>query len=218
MLVLRLQQGNDVGFGNAKRVFCDAITALEPARMSPRRHRALTMVDVTIVILILGLMAALAAPRFTDSIRRTKLQVAARQTAAHIDYIRRVAVNEARTTTFHCSNTSHRYGSGEVDFPERHGELIYISIRDEYDPAFTLTADFDSNTSLSFNFEGVPYVGSTPLADGSLVLAFDGTAFEIEITPGTGATTVRRLIIQDQGNGVGVGQAREVEVDFGASL
>ncbi len=166
--------------------------------MSSRR-RAISMIDLTLVLLIVGITAAIAAPRFMESIRTTKLQVAARQLAAHIDYIRRVAVNEARTTTLVCNNTLHSYASGEVDFPDRPGQLLNVAIRDVYDPQFELIANFDSQTTLSFDFEGVPHVASTPLVNGKITIALGGNQFEVRIAPGTGETSVVRTAAVDKG-------------------
>ncbi len=163
------------------------------ASMSSRR-RALSMMELTIVILILGITAAFAAPRFAETVRATKLQAAANQLASHIDYIRSVARNEGRTTTLLCDNTLNSYASGEVDFPERHGELIQVDIQQTYDPGFVLTANFDSQTMLSFDFEGVPQVGVTPLVLGSIVLGYGSDKYRVSIAAGTGDTTVSRIV------------------------
>ncbi len=153
------------------------------------------MIELTIVILILGIMAAIAAPRFADTVRATKLHAAANQLAAHIDYIRSVAVNEARTTTLLCDNSLHSYGSDEVDFPERRGERLYVLMREVYDPQFVLTANFDSKTTLSFDFEGVPKVGTTPLVSGTITIGLGNEKFQVLIAAGTGETTVSRVAV-----------------------
>lgn len=156
-------------------------------------RRAFSMIELVIVILIIGLTAAIAAPRMADSVSAARLHAAANQLAAHIDYVRNVAVNEARTTTIVCDNVLHSYGSSDVDFPEKRGELLQVFIQQTHDPELTLTADFDTKTSLTFDFEGVPHVGGTPLVSGQITLAFESERFRINIAPGTGLTTVTRV-------------------------
>ncbi len=166
---------------------------------------AMSLIEVTLVILVIGILAAVAAPRFAESYRSMHLQAAAKQLAAHIDYIRNVAINEGRTTLLVCDNNLHAYGSDSVDFPERIGESIQVSIPGTYDPTFTLAADFDSQNTVGFDFEGVPHVGAVPLVDGSIVLSADHHQFVVTIAAGTGKTSVARLPTGGGGGGGGGG-------------
>lgn len=146
------------------------------------------------VILILGLMAAIGAPRFSDHVRAVRLEAAARQFAAHIDYVRRVAINEGREADLSCSSTF--YQSSNVDFPERLGERILVPMSD-YDPAITLTADFDGQSRIVFDFEGVPHSGAAPLLAGSVTMTTGGDTFVIRVAAGTGRTNVTRLSLTE---------------------
>jgi prepilin-type N-terminal cleavage/methylation domain-containing protein len=174
-------------------------------------HRcAMSLIEVTLVILVMGILAAVAAPRFADSVRAIRLEAAARQLAAHIDYVRGVALNEGRTATLVFDNVRHTYASESVDFPQRTGELLQVSMPLDYDPTFTLEADFDSQSTLSFDFEGVPHAGASPLKVGRIVLGSGGETFAVVVSPGTGATRVQRVL----DNGVSV----PVDGYSGASL
>lgn len=157
----------------------------------------MSLIEVTIVIFVMGILAAIAAPRFADSLRVSRLESAARQLAAHIDYVRGVAINEGRTTTLVCNNDDQSYGCNSVDFAERTGVLLRVSLPQVYDPTFTLEADFDSNTSLSFDFEGVPHVGAAPLTNGKIRLRSLNDGFVVIVKAGTGATSVKRLRYRD---------------------
>lgn len=177
------------------------------------RRNAMSMIEVTLVILVMGVLAAVAAPKFADSLRAMKLEAAARQLAAHIDYIRSVAVNEGRTTSLICDNNLHTYGSDSVEFPERIGELVLVSLPKFYDPTFTLLADFDSQTNVSFDFEGVPQVGASPLADGRIILGSGPDQFAVIIVSGSGATRVERVT-----SGLGGGGQQQVDGESGATI
>lgn len=156
------------------------------------------MIELTIVILIMGIMAAIAAPRMADAVRGARLQAAANTLAAHVDYIRSVALNEARTTNLVCDNTAYTYSSSEVDFPELRGQLLHVAMGVDHDPAFTLTANFDTRTTLSFDFEGVPMVGSDPMVSGQIMLGYGSDQFRVKIAAGTGETTVTRVQVKGQ--------------------
>ncbi len=158
------------------------------------RRSAMSLIEVTLVIFVIGILAAVAAPRFADSVRAIRLEAAARQLAAHIDYIRSVAINEGRTTELVCDNILHTYGSTSVDSPELTGKLLNVSMQQDFDPTFTLTADFDATTRLSFDFEGVPHVGATAMTQGTIEVGSGSDKFAVMIAAGTGATSVARVV------------------------
>ena len=111
----------------------------------PRECRhALSLIELTIVILILGILAAVATPRLADSVRGSRLRAAANQIASHVDYIRRVAINEGRTTTLQVGSGTDRYRSTDVEFPDQVGQLILVPVKRVFDSTFELSADFDS--------------------------------------------------------------------------
>lgn len=161
--------------------------------MNPRRRCGLSMIELTLVILVIGLLAAVAAPRFAESLRVTQLEAAAQQMAAHIRYLRNVAINEGRTVTLVCDNVNETYQCDTVDFPERIGESIFVSLPDDVEPTFKLHANFDSATSMSFDFEGVPHVGGTAMSNGRVTLRSGDYRFRVSIDAGTGVVTVTRV-------------------------
>ena len=89
---------------------------------------AFSLTELTIVVLILGILAAVAAPRFSDSVRGSRLRAAANQIAGHVEYIRRVAINEARSASIAVNETDDRYWSTNVDFPDRLGHSIHVLV------------------------------------------------------------------------------------------
>lgn len=160
---------------------------------TPRKCRAaLSLIELTIVILILGILAAVASPKLADSVRGSRLRAAANQIASHVDYIRRVAINEGRTTTLRVIAGTDRYLSTDVEFPEQVGQLILVPVQREFDSSFELSADFDSYHQMTFDFEGVPRVASGAMQSGVITIEYDDQAFDIVIAPGLGTTSVVR--------------------------
>ena len=168
-------------------------------------HRnGLSMIELVLVVMLVGLFAAVATPRFAESLRVTRLETAAHQLAAHIGYLRSVAINQGRTVTLICDNEAGTYQCDSVDFAERIGDPLFVSLSDEYDHSFELLANFDLKSTLSFDFEGTPHVGSTPLSDGRVTLRSGNHRFDVTIASGTGITTVSRSNeLPPPNNGVG---------------
>ena len=52
------------------------------------RHRAFSMIELVIVLVIFGVTAAIAVPRYVNSVQRTKVDGAARRIAADIERLR----------------------------------------------------------------------------------------------------------------------------------
>lgn len=160
----------------------------------------MSLFELTIVMFVMGLLAAVTAPMFSDSLRAAELESAARTLAAHVQYIRSVAINEGRTTTLVCDPNTHTYSCQSVDFPDRFGVPIRVELRQEYDPTIVLEANFDSETSLSFDLEGTPRVGSAPLRSGTIVLRSGEDQYTIEVAAGSGAIMLTHVAISGSGS------------------
>jgi prepilin-type N-terminal cleavage/methylation domain-containing protein len=159
--------------------------------MRAPRH-GISLIEITIVILLLGILAAVASPRFADSLQSGKLISAANQIAGHIDYVRRAAINEGKSTSFFCDGDTDTYGSHDVEFPQLPGQLLNVAVKTFHDRAFELSADFDGKAALSFDFEGTPTVGGAPLTSGKVTIACGDRAFDILVAAGTGETVIVR--------------------------
>ncbi|MFK8112761.1 MAG: GspH/FimT family pseudopilin [Rubripirellula sp.] len=158
-------------------------------RLTIHSRRAFSLIELTIVMLMIGLIAAITMPRFNAQIRVVRLEAAARQLATHIDLIRTTAVNEARTTTLACA--PNQYSSPDVDFAERIGTPISVQVQQTYDSSIALIADFNSLAQLTFDFEGIPHAGGSPLTSAGMISVTSGNEqFVVSIAVGTGRVSV----------------------------
>ncbi|NNE00248.1 MAG: prepilin-type N-terminal cleavage/methylation domain-containing protein [Pirellulaceae bacterium] len=155
------------------------------------RRSAMTLLEVTIVMLILALLASVAVPRFSDTMRATQVRAAAIQVAAHIDYVRRIAINQSHLTVFLCNEERDQYGSPNVDFPNRIGTRLLVNVQETFDPSLQLVADFDGTDGVWFDIEGVPRVGAALMQDGSVTITAPGSmTYHVMVAAGTGKTTI----------------------------
>lgn len=157
-----------------------------------RTHRsAMTLLEVTIVLLVVGLLSAVAAPKFSAAVRGSQVRAAAIQLGGHVSYLRRVAINEGRNSTLAISEANDLYSSADVDFPERIGTKILVRLKEAFDSSLELTADFDGAKFMTFDLEGVPHVGITPMISGTIKISSPGVeSYHIVIAAGTGYVTV----------------------------
>lgn len=159
--------------------------------MKRTRRSAMTLLEVTIVLLVVGLLSAVAAPKFAATVRGSQVRAAAIQLGGHVTYLRRVAISEGRNSTLTISEANDLYSSADVDFPERIGAKILVRLKETFDSSLELTADFDGAKFMTFDLEGVPHVGITPMVSGMIKISSPGVeSYYIVIAPGTGYVSV----------------------------
>jgi len=173
------------------------LEAIIPLAGHIRRSRAaISFIEVTIVILIIGLLAAVSVPRFAEAARITQLQAASQTLAEHARYLQATAINEGRSISLVFDADRDRYYSTDADMPEQPGRPLEVRLASQYDATFQLSANFDSTATVTFDFEGVPRVGSKPLGRGEAILASGKHRFAVGIETGTGRVSVTRLAAQ----------------------
>jgi len=151
----------------------------------------MTLIEVTIVMLIIGILAAIAAPRFSSAMRAAQVRSAAIHTASHVEFVRQSAINGNRSTSLTYDEANSSYQSAEVDFADRIGQLISVDLRQQYDTSIQLQANFDNANTISFDVEGVPIVRNTAMQNGFIEISASGVpSYYVIIAAGTGYVSV----------------------------
>lgn len=151
------------------------------------RRRAVTALDLTISVLIMGLMAAVALPRFAASLDAMRVRAAAQQIAADMNRARATAIRQSETCTASFTNSPAAYTL--VGVKALNGAATYREVTlADFGFSGSLTASFDGATELKWNLHGQPVVGETldPLVAGSVIVAGGGTSQTVTIDPDTG--------------------------------
>ncbi|MEW6253358.1 MAG: GspH/FimT family pseudopilin [Planctomycetota bacterium] len=130
-----------------------------PAR-APARRDAFSLVELVLIIAILAVMASVAAPRFSNSINRQRLDAAARRIVADLEIARRRAEQASagqRVVFSAAPASSYRLvGMADPDHPAR--EFI-VQLADH--GVYIVTADFGGDAELVFNGYGSPDSGGS---------------------------------------------------------
>lgn len=173
-----------------------------------RKHRtAVTLLELTIVLLVLGLITAVTAPRFGQTMRAMQSRAVAMQIAAHLNYARQTAINQGRAASLTFNPAGDGYSSVNLVLPGHVDKSLQIDLHQAYDQSVSALADFQSanasgTTTILFDLEGVPFVGPAPMLSGTITVAAPGTPTQyITVSPGTGIVKIDETARSTSQNG-----------------
>ena len=150
-------------------------------------------------MLIVGILAAVASPRFAEALNYYRVEAAAARIAADLNYVRRYAANTSanRAITFTVDkNSSHAYktnGSTGVPDPRHPAVNLMVHFKQEMPGVDLISATFDGTSEITFNQYGLPLAGDplAPLTSGTIVISHGMSQRTIVIDPTTGKATVQ---------------------------
>lgn len=180
-----------------------------------RLRSGMTFFEVSLVVLVIGILTAIGTPHFARSTRANNARNASTQIADYVNYVRETAINEGRETEIVIDETNDRFSSSNVDFPSRPGSNISVPLKATFDQSIEVTGSFDGQTTLRFDLEGVPNVNGSPLLDGWIRVESPGFVYAIRVNAGTGLSSVSQ--IADETNTTEASQTGEVDGTSGAT-
>lgn len=128
---------------------------------SPARRRALTMIELIVMLAIIGVLAGIGLPRYGRSLAVYRAQAAAARIAADINFARTRARTSSLGQSIVFSVAQNSYKLPGVTGLAEQGTPYQVALaRDPY-AAQLLSADFASATTLSFDRFGQPSAGGT---------------------------------------------------------
>lgn len=164
------------------------------------RRGGYTFIELVIVVLIMGILAAAAAPRFTNSLAITRTDGAARRIAADINRLRSEAMLKSSSTmpsvTFDADSDAYKFsGLADLDHTDRAYSVVLEQTACSVDlvSAKFVTSDNDVETTLKYDFYGRPWCGTDAeqrVAEGTIVVSSGDEVRSVVIDPVTGIATV----------------------------
>jgi len=149
----------------------------------PPRRDAFTLLELVIVLLILGIMAAMAVPTFFDSLLYHRVESAALRVKADVEQLRTTAQRTSKTQTMTLGESSYTLPPEVVGLEHVNDSYTVDLLKAPYQLE-SVSIEFDDSPTLSFDGYGMPTLG------GSFVLQAGDYFRTVTLDKNTGETTI----------------------------
>jgi len=148
-----------------------------------RGARAFTLVEAVIVLLIVGVLAAIAAPRFGHSLRRYRAEATARRILTDLQLAQRHARSTSTSQSVQFATAQNRYTLAGLPALDRSSGEYEVRLSGEPYEAALVAADFGGDELVTFNGYGLPDTCGS-------VLIQVGDEYRLIVLNGSGAITI----------------------------
>ncbi len=154
-----------------------------PKGAADRSRRAFSIIELVIVLLIMGILAAVAMPTFVDSLSFCRVESAARRLKADLELVRQTARLKSASQTITFSGSTYTT-SASIKSLDRPQQTYSVNLSDSPFGLTGVTANFASQQSVSFDGYGKPTSGGTILLeanDHQCTVTLNGTTGDVSI-------------------------------------
>lgn len=160
------------------------VTIVRRGRTRKARSAGFTLVDVVISTLIVGILAAAAAPKFADALHRSRADAAAKRVRADLSYGRQVAISNSTPLTVNFFPVSNDYTFPTLADLNHPGQAYAVSLATAPYHAQIDSASLGGDGTLQFDRYGRPDSG------GTITVSSGSHQETVTIDPDTGKVTI----------------------------
>ena len=142
------------------------------------------MIELTIVMLVMGIMAAAAAPRYFDSISRFRVKAATKRIIADLALARSQAKNTGSNQIIFFNPVNDSYLLPSVPDIHHPANVYHVELPKTAYPADLVSTTFLPNDKVTFDHYGRPDQG------GSIVVASGNYQLTIILDAATGQASI----------------------------
>jgi len=122
---------------------------------------AFTLVDLIVTVMIIATLAAVATPRFFDSLNDMQARTAARRIQTDLNYAREAAMSESKTLTVSFTPGSGSYSIPGLTHLNHPGQMYAINLSQSPYSASIVSATLGGDADVVFDRFGHPDSGGT---------------------------------------------------------
>lgn len=152
---------------------------------APRPVRAFSLVELVTMLAVLGVLAAIAVPRYGNSLARYRASAAAGRIAADVNLARTRARTSSLGQSIVFSTASNAYTLPGVAGLRGQPSPYAVALSAEPYAATLVSAAFGAATTLAFDRYGQPTSG------GTVVVRSGGVTKTVVVDPNTGQAAVQ---------------------------
>ena len=128
----------------------------------PKRASGFSLAELVIVLMVMAIVTAAAAPKFFDSLARYRVEAAAKRIAHDLRLARRQAMSASASQDIDFNSpAAHQYEMPGMDDPHRPGQTYVVSVASEPYLATIVAVDFGGDDTLVFDGYGQPDTGGS---------------------------------------------------------
>ena len=159
-------------------------------RALDRCRSGFSVVELLIVVLMMGIFAAVAAPTYLDSLVFHRVELAARRLKADLELARQTARLKSTAQTVAFTNSGYTLDP-VVKALDNPNESYSVDLSTPPFELTAVTANFNSTTSLTFDGFGRPSSDGAPLSsDGTIVLAAKNHQCTVTVHAASGQVSI----------------------------
>ncbi len=149
-----------------------------------RQHPAFTFLELLCVLIVLGIIAAMAVPRYANAIAQNRASAAARRITTDLALAQRHAKFTGTQQKVHFDPALDKYYIEGMSDPDHPSLLYQVFVGDEPYNTAIVSADFDGDSDIIFDEFGLTGSG------GTIVIQIGDYRKELTVAQQTGRVTV----------------------------
>ena len=155
-----------------------------------------TLVEIIVVVIILAIAAVIAVPMISSG-ADMQVRAAANMISADMEYAKSMAITHQKnySVVFDTANNSYQVHDpdGIIAHPMKSSSTFEVDFGSDsrLNQVDISSADFDSASTITFDYLGSPLSGVTPLNSGQVVLQAGNFTMTITVEPITGYITMQ---------------------------
>jgi prepilin-type N-terminal cleavage/methylation domain-containing protein len=154
-----------------------------------RRPRAFTLVELVLVVIAVGVLSAIAVPRYSGAVSRYRVAIAAKRVVADLALARAAARSNGASILVDFSTPSNGYTLGGVPAPDGKAGDYTVRLSDEPYKVKIASASFGTGPSAGTGVYFTRY--GTPEKNGTVVVSSGDFSKTVLLDAVTGRAEVR---------------------------